>query len=227
MILKRDAHRRSRRLNLLLAAVILGLAACTAVPGETSSTVETLPQEPPPNEEDLRELADRYRLEDPPQDAAFERYISLDEYAEVLVPCLTEQGIPAQALPDGGIGFGDIPPEQAILQAEALYRCHVRFPTHPMFSEPLNDDQLRRLYGYLTGDLTTCVEAEGYETTRPPTEEVFIASYYDPGAVAWSPWPADDPRLQDPAEWDRMSEVCPQSPPLEVLYGGAVNPDGD
>lgn len=225
MTKKRNRETGSGLLILPLAALATALTACAAVPGESASAGDILAQEPPPTDEDLRELADRYRLDNPPQDVAFERYISLDEYADVLVPCLTEQGIPAQALPDGGVGFGDIPPEQAILQAEALYRCHVRFPTHPMFSEPLDDDQLRRLYGYLTGDLTRCVESEGYDTTAPPTVEVFIASYYDPGTVAWSPWPADD--LQDPAEWDRMSEVCPQAPPLELLYGGAASPDGD
>lgn len=205
----------------------LNIAGCAAAPGPSSSTRGALPQEPPPNAEDLRELAARHRLENPPQDVVFERYISLDEYAEVLVPCLTEQGIPAHASADGGITFGDIPPEQALLQAEAIYRCEVRFPIHPMFSEPLNDEQLRRLYRYLTEDLRNCIEAEGYETTSPPSEEVFIESYYDPGAVAWSPWPIDDPRLQDQAEWGRLSEVCPQSPPMELLYGDALASDGD
>jgi hypothetical protein len=182
---------------------------------------------PPPDEADLRELAELHRLDDPPQDVAFERYISPEEYAAVMVPCLTEQGIPAHALPDGGVGYGEIPMEQGTLQREALYRCSVRFPTHPLFSEPLDDDQLRRLYGYLVGDLTACLEREGYTVPPPPTVETFIASYSGVSGGVWSPYPMDDPRLERPEGWYRLNEVCPQSPPLEVLYGGAVTPEGD
>ncbi len=141
-----------------------------------------------------------------------------------MVPCLTDQGIPVRQLPDGGIGFEDIPQEQAVLQAEAMYRCEVRFPTHPIFLEPLDNDQLSRLYDYLVEDLAACLESEGYATSPPPTVEVFIASYLDPNVEKWSPWPVDDPRLQEMAEWDRLNEVCPQIPPLEVLYGGPVSP---
>lgn len=179
---------------------------------------------PTPDESASHEVASRYGLDDPPQDVEFERYISPEEYAATVVPCLTEQGIPATALPDGGIGFGDIPPEQALVQAEAMYRCEVRFPTHPMFLEPLDDDQLRRLYDYLAGDLTTCLEFEGYATLPPPTVEAFIASYRVPNVASWSPWPVDDPRLLDITESGRLNQVCPQAPPYEVLYGGAVDP---
>ena len=176
----------------------------------------------PPDAAALRELAERYRLDDPPQDVEFERYISPEEYAAVMVPCLTEQGIPVRALPDGGVGFDDWPEEQWLLQAEAVYRCHVRFPTHPMFEEPLSDDQLRRLYSYLVDDLTPCLEDQGYATTAPPAVEVFIETY--PVGNAWSPWPANDPRLHDEEEWYRLNVACPQSPSLEFLYGDAVSP---
>jgi hypothetical protein len=175
----------------------------------------------------MRQLAERYRLDDPPQDVAFERYISPEQYATVMVPCLTEQGIPVRALADGGIAFDDIPQEQALLQAEAMYRCDVRFPTHPLFAEPLDDEQLRRLYDYLVNDLTACLENEGYASSSPPTIETFIASYSDPNAEVWTPFPVDDPQLQQPEEWDRLNEICPQAPPLEVLYGASVSPDGN
>lgn len=215
-----------RRLLLPLAVVsVLVVSACTADPGQESSPrslEELLGQAwPPPGEEELRQLAERHRLDDPPQDVEFERYISPDEYAAVMVPCLTEQGIPARPLPDGGVGYGDIPPEQARLQAEALYRCRLRFPTHPLFLEPLHDDQLRRLYDYQVGDLTTCLEREGYAVPPPPSAEVFIASYHDPGAEVWNPYPVDDPRLRQEAAWYRLNEVCPQTLPLEVLYGSS------
>lgn len=175
---------------------------------------------PPPDEEYRRQRAKLLNLDDPPQDVEFERYISPDEYAAVMVPCLTEQGIPAHPLPDGGVGYGDIPPDQALQQREALYRCMVRFPTNPLFNQPLNNDQLRRLYDYLVGDLTTCLEDQGYSVPPPPSVETFIDSYYAPGADVWSPYPIDDPRLDQEEEWYRLNQVCPQSPPFEDLYGG-------
>jgi hypothetical protein len=176
----------------------------------------------PPDAGVLRELAARFMLDDPPQDAQFERYISPEEYAAVMVPCLTEQGIPAHPLPDGGVGYGDWPEEQWLLQAEAAYRCNVRFPIDPMFEEPLNENQLRRLYSYLVDELTPCLEDEGYATTTPPTVDVFIGSY--PTGHAWSPLPANDPGLHDEEEWYRLNVACPQSPSLKYLYGDAVTP---
>lgn len=223
------------------AAVIFALAA-TQLPGVAPSigvgpepTQEPSPPPsvdaargqllPPPDAAAVRELAERYMLDDPPHDVEFERYISPEEYAGVMVPCLTEQGIPATALPDGGVGFGDLPEEEWVLQREAMYRCNVRFPIDPMFDEPLSEDQLRRLYAYLVEHLTPCLEDEGYATTPPPPVEEFIASYS--GGRPWSPWPVNDPRLQDEAEWYRLNEVCPQSPSVEYLYGDALIPDGD
>lgn len=61
-----------------------------------------------------------------------------------MAPCLTEQGIPVRALPDGGIAFGEIRAVQAPLQREAMYRCMVRFPTHPLFAEPSEVAELQR-----------------------------------------------------------------------------------
>lgn len=214
----------AHRVLLPVAIVsVLVVSACTADPDRQpspGSPEELLGQEwPPPGDEVLRGLAEGLRLDDPPQDVEFERYISPEEYAGVMVPCLTEQGIPARPLPDGGVGFGDIPPEQAQAQREALYRCWVRFPTHPLFERPLDDDQLRRLYDYNVGELTACLEREGYTVPPPPSLEAFIESYSDPETLPWNPYPADDPRLEREAEWYRLNQACPQIPPLDVLYG--------
>jgi hypothetical protein len=173
----------------------------------------------PPSVDDLRGLAARYGLDDPPTDVEFERYISPDEYAIVMVPCLNELGIPASTLPDGGVGFGDIPADQALAQKEAMYRCEVRYPTHPRFLEPLDDGQLRRLYAYFVDELVHCLEAEGYVVDPPPTMETFVASYSDPESEAWTPYPVGDPQLEDTDEWYRLNQICPQTPPLEDLYG--------
>jgi hypothetical protein len=77
----------------------------------------------------------------------------------------------------------------------------------------------------MVGHLTPCLEDVGYATTPPPPVEEFVGSYS--GGRPWTPWPVNDARLQDEAEWYRLNEVCPQSPSLEYLYGDAVSPDGD
>lgn len=206
---------------LLIVILVLMVPGCVSDGGGESPGPGSfaLPDVPPPGEEDRHRLAARMRLDDPPEDVEFERYISLDEFAAVMVPCLVEQGMPARVLPDGGIGWGDIPPEQGQAQSEALYRCYVRFPTHTLFEQPLNADQLRRLYEYQAGELTACLEGEGYTVPPPPSAEAFIESYYDPAVVTCHPYPVGDPRLGREAEWHRLNEVCPQNPPLDVLYG--------
>ncbi len=188
--------------------------------GSTTSTPRSTGEEiTPPGPEHLAEVARRFLLDDPPQDAQFERYISPDEYGAVMVPCLNDQGIPARHSGDGGVLYGHIPEEQALLQREALYRCEVRFPTHPRYFEPLNAEQLGRLYVYLVEDLVSCLETEGYNVSSPPTLEVFIGSFNDPAVPSWHPYPAGDPRIQQPEEWNRLNTACPQFPPLDELYG--------
>lgn len=209
---------------VVVVCVLVVASSCTlggaGEPSPSEPLEDALEQRlPPPDEEQLRELAAQYRLEDPPQDVEFERYISPEEYAAVMVPCLTEQGIPARELPDGGISFDDVRPEQARLQREAMYRCSVRFPTHPLFTEPLDEAQLGRLYDYLVEDLTECLQDEGYATPPPPSLEAFIDSYSDLEARVWSPYPVDDPRLEDQEEWARLNQTCPQLPSLKELYG--------
>lgn len=224
-----DGHScdRSRFFHGLLRAVVVSLltvSACSA--GSSQEPPQPRPLDeilseywPPPSEEDLRVLAAANLLDDPPQDVEFERYIHPDEFAAVLVPCYTEQGVLAHALPDGGIGFEEVPPAQALSQREAIYRCDVRFPVHPFFQQRLTDEQLRRIYDYLAGELTACLEAEGYVTPPPPSVEAFVESYYDPQAITWSPYPIGDPRLDQGTEWYRLNVVCPQGPSIEDLYG--------
>lgn len=215
---------------LALATVLcILITACTSVQSQDDPRPRSLDEalnqaEPPPDEHALRQSADVYRLDNPPTDVEFERYISPDEYAAVMVPCLTEQGIPATPLGDGGISFGDIEPEQGQLQREGMYRCSARFPVHPLFADPLDEDQLRRLYEYLVDDLAPCLEREGYSTPPPPSLEAFMSSYSDPDADVWSPYPVEDSRLEEESEWYRLNEVCPQIPPLETLYGAKLTP---
>ena len=189
----------------------------TTVP--SPSTSRPSPDEQPSRAEMLAAMqaaAQSLDLKDPPTDVEFERYITPEEYGEVMVECLSDQGIPVRHSGDGGVLFGDIPPDQALMQREAVYRCQVRFPTDPMYEKPLTSEQLRILYDYFVGELTECLGAEGYETWPAPSLSMFMAAY---STHPWSPYPMHDPRLRHEAEWYRLSSACPQIPPLSVLYG--------
>ena len=200
-------------MRLAVMALALVLVGCTGDGTNASSTPL------PPDDARLEELARDLMLDDPPRDAQFERYVTPDEWAPVMVQCLNEQGIPADVSRDGGIEYGDVPMEQAQTQSEALYRCRVRFPTDPRYEQPLTPAQIRIVYDYQTGPLTDCLEREGYTVAPPPSAEAFISSYYDPETEVWSAYPMDDPRLNDMDEWYRLNEVCPQLPPNEELFG--------
>ena len=152
---------------------------------------------------------------EPPTDAEFVRFIEPDEYATVHVECLQRQGIPARATFDGGIKFGDIPDDQAQAQHEAIHRCEVMYPVHPRYSLPHTPEQIRITYDYYTETLVPCLAAEGYDVGTPPSWETFLASYGTPNQ--WVPYASVDAPTEQ--EWERINTVCPQSPPLEELYG--------
>ncbi len=218
---------KGARANLLAIVPLVAMVCLTACASDSrgpsaSASPDTTARSvdgdvPPPGQDYLEALTRRFMLDDPPDDARFERYISPDEFGEVMVECYMGQGIPARLSTDGGVLVDEIPTEQTTLQREAAYRCWVRFPTHPRYEEPLSREQLRVLYEYKVGELTECLEAEGFEVPPPPTVEVFIASYENPDTPMWDPYPGTDPRARE--RWEQLNQVCPQSPPLDVLYG--------
>lgn len=148
-------------------------------------------------------------------EAEFVRYIDPDEYAEVYVQCLNEQGFPAKASGKSAFEVGEIPEDQAKSLNEAMYRCEVMYPVHPTYGQPLTDKQLNILYDYLTIDLVNCLESEGYEVADVPSREVFVSTYR-----ARSPWhPYDSVVGISESQMQRLREACPPEPPLERLFG--------
>ncbi len=155
-----------------------------------------------------------------PEDAQFVRYVNSEEWGEVYADCVRSMGFQAQVMRDGSVLFGDVPGDQQGALKEAGDRCDAMYPTHPRYEEPHDDEQMAILYDYLVRDLTGCLRGEGYEVTEPPSLETFIAQHRNPRDFVDGPWsPYRDLRAPTTEEWYRINETCPQSPPLDQLYG--------
>lgn len=189
-------------------------------------------------QEDLEELAitrQQQGMPSPPTDAVFVRFVNPDESAPVRAECLREQGFEATVEWDGGLSFGAQSADQQPAMLAAEYRCQVKFPVHPKYSQRRTEAQIRVDYDYLVTELLPCLRAEGYDvdSTAIPTWETFLASY-ESKEGSWSPYQAVEKRRQEvtaasggilPAEWftewRRINEACPQGPPLDRLFPGA------
>lgn len=164
--------------------------------------------------EEGRRLLEEGLVETLPE-AEFVRYIEPDDYAEVYVECLNEQGFPAKATGKSAFEIGEIPEDQSKSLNEAMYRCEVMYPVHPRYAQPLTDKQLNILYDYLTTELVSCLASEGYEVADAPSREVFVSRYR-----ARSPWhPYDSVVGLSESQMNRLREICPPEPPLDRLFG--------
>lgn len=166
----------------------------------------------------------------PPTDVTFVRFVEPDEAgAEIQAACLRDQGFEATADGDGGLLFPRIPKEQVVAQSEARFRCAVMYPTHPRYSRPLTESQIRTIYDYNVKTLVPCLTREGYsvDVSRIPTWETFRETYET--KAMWNSYePVTQRQDQDAsngvsatkleAEWRRINEVCPQGPPLDQLW---------
>jgi hypothetical protein len=192
------------------------LAGCTAA---ADSLV--MPEPPPPLSEAeataaLQQQADeawdfvasRYPEAVRP-DVAKVRYVSGDEWAQVMVDCLQEQGIDAELSEDGGYGTQGTE-AQALAHDLAQYVCNVQYPTDPSLAQPLTPDEIAFIYDYYIQVQVPCLVNEGYEVEPAPSREVFADTYGT--AEMWSPYNSVSPGA-GPAEWRRINEACPQGLP--------------
>ncbi|MGX5681108.1 hypothetical protein [Schumannella luteola] len=211
------------RLLLTLGLFSLVLSGCTG-PVEPDSDAHSPTAEVPNNEESaepysLTVAADEAwarvtaRFPDATRpDVQFERHVTQDEWNEVRIQCLGEQGFIAEATEGGGLG-GTIPDGQAEAFAIARYVCDVRFPMDPRFTTDLTETQLEHLYEYFADSLTGCLESEGFNIASPPSLEVFVSTYYSP--ESWSPYNEVIRNLGD-RSFAELEARCPQLP--EDLY---------
>jgi hypothetical protein len=225
---------RSHRVRRMLAGgVVLPLlsllVACTGSADPPDGTSDSASGGPVTEDwealyrAELEQLVENYKrmglMDSPPTDVDLVRFIRPEEYGRVHAACIQEQGFSATETFDGGVEFGEIPPEQARAQAEAVYRCDVQFPVHPAYLQPWSDSQIRTLYDYYVEELTPCLTAAGYPVDPPPTWETFRDTYDTDSQ--WVPYRAVTVTDYGPEEWQEINEQCPQGPPLEHLFPDA------
>ncbi len=199
-----------------------GCADSTGANTEENGNGSNGPGNPPDWEqlyrEEVESLAAAFERENgqpPPSDVEFVRFIEHWEYGEVHSQCVREQGFDAQPTFDNGVTYEDVPPEQGLALHEAIYRCQVAYPVHPRYSLPWTEEMIRTLYDYYVDELVPCLIAEGYPSQEAPSWDSFLAGYNT--EHQWVPY--DVVSVDSEEEWQRINEVCPQSPPTEELFG--------
>lgn len=207
--------------------IALALAGCSGADPPLSGgpgTAEQQGQQPDWDAMRDRQLADlvkRWRamghLRTLPTDVKFVRYLRPDEFGVVRADCMKKQGFDAVPTTDGGIEYVDIPNDQAEAQTLARYRCEVMYPVHPRYSMPLDERQHRLIYDYYVTKLVPCLRAHGYDPGAVPSVETFLATVNT--KQSWSPYAAVNDRQPSKAEWEAINRDCPQSPPVEEIFG--------
>ena len=139
------------------------------------------------------------------------RYITNDEWPQVMATCLTEAGF-AATVQDGGLST-TAPDGQELPFGLAAYTCSAQYPVNPREMMKLSADQVRYIYDYYTRVAIPCLENLGYtDLPEPPSKQSFIDSY--PGT--WDPYGTVSEQ-SDGDEWAEANRLCPQTP--AGLYG--------
>jgi hypothetical protein len=136
------------------------------------------------------------------------RFVALTEWPEANASCLREEGYYAEAGIDGVATSA--PPGQEEPFAIANYVCALKYPIDPRSNIPLNDDQIRYIYDYVTQIMTPCVHAEGYDVPPAPSRESFIATYNTDSP--WNYYELVGQATSSQEEWEFINRKCPQAP---------------
>jgi len=210
---------RSRSTGQLLAlaaeAALLALSGCAIAPNPGDG-MPPLPELSPGDSDQLiAEALDQHWASVASQwpdaqrpEVQRVRTISLAEWGETQVACLQALGFDVSGTGDGGIQF-NVPEAQQGPLALAQYECDAKYPVDPRYTTPLTREEVAFLYRYQTGDLTACLEAEGYSVPSPPSESKFISDYLG-GSPPWSAYQDVVPTRG--GEWESISTKCPQMP---------------
>lgn len=159
---------------------------------------------------------EKFSSDHPDQDrpqVAIVRTIALDEWVDVLPPCMAEQGFKVAVGDDGGIDSGNLPPEQAGSYALAMYVCDAKYPLDAKYSAPLTESQIRYIFDYYAGDLTRCLTEQGYKVAQAPSWQSFYDSYGS--GNFWTPYQGLGPL--PPSDFAKLNKACPQNP--DGIYG--------
>lgn len=128
------------------------------------------------------------------------------EVTRLQIQCMRDQGFEVEAIPPGdGIDFSNVSPIQHRVAQKTSWACltglNLPEPTEP------TDEQLAEHYDYLV-EVKECLEAEGYETSDPPSLDTYIET-----GGRWSPYSlvAQDDTIGI-EEWNALNVACPQIP---------------
>lgn len=219
-----EAHTpRARRLRLAISGLVLAtsLAAC--------STPELVAIEPP-NESptpssvatdssasaimDVDALWETFAVRHPnaqQPEARFVRYVDANEIAQVTADCLIAAGwTDVTVRSDGGIAAGPSDPSQQLAFDMSMFVCMVEYPLDPRYSSRLSEERLALLHDYYIGELTSCLEREGYRVSDAPSKTTFVETFYD---VGWTPYvDINNNFAGNEDSWVKLNEACPQWP---------------
>jgi hypothetical protein len=124
-----------------------------------------------------------------------------------VVSCMKERGFVAAIDPADGALAGVYPSNQRDVFQEALAECMAGAGLDTEAEKPtLSDADYERLFKAYV-ETADCLAEEGFETSTPPSLQVFIESE---GEV-WHPYDviAHDRSLSD-TDWQRANRLCPQ-----------------
>ncbi len=138
------------------------------------------------------------------------RYVDEHEFWATLAACVVEQGFPAEAIPGGGVRFGDIPTSQGKAQNVAIFARESRYPLLDKYHAGITEDQLRRLYAFHVEESAPCLERMGYEIEPPPSIQQYLSNVST--EEHWDPFRGPSESFTSYEESDEMYSACPQTP---------------
>jgi hypothetical protein len=213
-----------------ILGVALILSGCTSAPGHhdhgttsnpTSSSSlgsfdELSADEKAEVEAQLSQAAENSLLTDPPE-TEIVRLVSLADWPQTMVSCMTDAGFTVTVTPNGNGWTGEYGPDQEEAYNLASYICSAQFPIHPSQTGELSAEQKQKVYAYVSDTLVPCLKAEGYQTPGLPTEATFLAGFDD--APPWNPYTQIYATVTSSSELDRLEGLCPPNTPPQLLYG--------
>lgn len=164
-------------------------------------------------------------VEDPPEVEVIREIAPNAQGLKVLTDCMIDKGYPYEydETQDGvSIDTGLIDYEQHQLDT---YICEMQYPVAQQYQVEWGQREWRTLYDHYVQEYIPCVTRLGYVPEPSPTFEVFYETVTR-GGPPWSPETEILPQLRqdiDAGEYASLDQfhrdVCPDSPPLEALYG--------
>lgn len=161
-----------------------------------------------------RVLRENHLTEQELGDVRLVRVMPTTEWARAQVECVKQAGFKAR-VSQGGIAYEDTPQEQARALDIASGRCELQYPIDPRATRPLPKKRARMQYQHLVTSVKPCVEQKFHVRVEPPpTEEVWLATYYagSKTSPAWDPFSVFE-QGDDVAQLDRAYEECPHDAP--------------